>query len=205
MRQAGVVKHTTIGFAVAATMLVACGGEPADSVRVPGAPAGGDARPSLPIASSTTSLAPSTSAPSDMAAATTTTTISPSPTTTVAPAAPTTVPTTTLAPASPTTVAPPATPAPTTTEFVYVAEPAEGALRSGVEGPRSLKVQQDLIALGILPATAADSKYGPGTASGVRRFQESQGLVVDGIAGPITLAALAAAVAAIPAPTTTVA
>ena len=86
---------------------------------------------------------------------------------------------------------------------MYVAEPAEGPLRVGVEGPRSLKVQQDLILLDYLPATAADSKYGPGTAAGVRRFQEAEGLVVDGVAGPNTLAALAAAVAAASAPPAT--
>ncbi len=86
---------------------------------------------------------------------------------------------------------------------MYSPEPAEGALRVGVEGPRSLQVQQNLIALGILPATAADSKYGPGTAAGVRRFQESRGLVVDGVAGPATLSALAAAVTELTAPATT--
>jgi peptidoglycan hydrolase-like protein with peptidoglycan-binding domain len=85
---------------------------------------------------------------------------------------------------------------PTTTELVYVAELPQGALFVGVEGPRSLAVQQQLISLAILPSTAADSKYGPGTAAGVRRFQESQGLIVDGVAGPITLAALASAVTA---------
>jgi murein L,D-transpeptidase YcbB/YkuD len=174
--------------------LAACGGEPSDSVVVPGAPPGGDPRPSV----STVAPAPTTRPPSKVARTTTTvapavaTTTTVAPTTTVA-VTPTVAPTT--VPAATTTVAP------TTTELVYSPEPADGALSIGVEGPRSLKVQQDLISLGILPSTAADSKYGPGTASGVRRFQDSQDLVVDGVAGPITLAALAAAVAAPPATT----
>ena len=170
--------------------LAACGGEPSDSVVVPGAPPGGDPRPSI----STIAPAPTTSPPNTVARTTTTVAV----TTTVAPtttvAATTTVPTTTV-PAPTTTVAP------TTTELVYSPESADGALRIGVEGPRSLKLQQDLISLGILPASAADSKYGPGTAAGVRRFQDSQGLIVDGVAGPNTLGALAAAVAAPPATT----
>ncbi len=172
--------------------LAACGGDPADSVDVPGVPPGGDPRPSI----STIAPAPTTSPPSTVARTTTTVAA----TTTVAPtttATTTTVPTTTV-PASTTTVAP------TTTELVYSPEPADGALRVGVEGPRSLEVQQNLIALGILPSTAADSKYGPGTAAGIRRFQESQSLVVDGVAGPVTLAALTAAVAAVAPPTTTI-
>lgn len=121
-------------------------------------------------------------------------------TTTVVPA--TIVETTTTLPAT-TVPAATTTVAPTTTELVYSPEPADGALRVGVEGPRSLAVQQQLISLGILPSTAADSKYGPGTAAGVRRFQESQGLIVDGVTGPNTLAALTAAVAALPPPPTT--
>jgi peptidoglycan hydrolase-like protein with peptidoglycan-binding domain len=166
--------------------LAACGGEPSDSAGVPGAPPGGDPRPSI----STVAPAPTTRPPSTVARTTTTTTVAP--TTTIA--VTTTVAPTTL-PAATTTVAP------TTTELVYSPETADGALSVGVEGPRALKVQQDLIALGILPSTAADSKYGPGTAAGVRRFQESQGLVVDGVAGPNTVAALTAAVAAPPATT----
>ncbi len=126
---------------------------------------------------------------------TVTQTVTPNATPPTSSAASATVSTTTVAASTTTTVAP------TTTELVYVAELPEGALFVGVEGPRSLAVQQQLIALAILPSTAADSKYGPGTAAGVRRFQESQGLIVDGVAGPITLAALAAAVAAGPATT----
>jgi peptidoglycan hydrolase-like protein with peptidoglycan-binding domain len=170
--------------------LAACGGEPSDTVVVPGAPPGGDPRPSI----ITIAPAPTTRPPTTVARTTTTiaATTTVAPTTTIA--VTTTVPPTTV-PAATTTVAP------TTTELVYSPEPADGALRVGVEGPRSLQVQQDLIALGALPSTAADSKYGPGTAAGVRRFQESQGLIVDGVAGPNTLAAITAALAAPPATT----
>lgn len=92
---------------------------------------------------------------------------------------------------------PPTTaPAPTTTELVYVDEPAEGGLRFGVEGPRSKQLQADLISLGHLPAGADDGLFGPGTAGGVRRFQEANALVVDGVAGPVTLAAVASAIEA---------
>lgn len=177
------MRGAAIGVIVLLT-LASCGGEPADSVVVPGAPPGGDPRPSV----STIAPAPTTSPPSTVARTTTTVTSTTlAPTTSVV--APTTAVPTTTTPAAVTTLAP------TTTTLVYSPESADGPLRVGMEGPRTLKVQQDLIALGILPSTAADSKYGPGTAAGVRRFQESKGLVVDGVAGPNTLAALAAAVA----------
>ena len=186
---------------VSAIMLLslgACGGEPADSVAAPGVPAAGDVRPPI----STIAPAPTTRPPTTVERTTTTVTVTPTVTPNATPptssAASATVSTTTVAASTTTTTT---TLAPTTTELVYVAELPEGALFVGVEGPRSLAVQQQLIALAILPATAADSKYGPGTAAGVRRFQESQGLIVDGVAGPVTLAALAAAVAAGPATT----
>ena len=184
---------------VSAIMLLslgACGGEPADSVAAPGVPAAGDVRPPI----STIAPAPTTRPPTTVERTTTTVTVTPTVTPNATPppssAASATVSTTTVAASTTST-----TVAPTTTELVYVAELPEGALFVGVEGPRSLAAQQQLIALAILPSTAADSKYGPGTAAGVRRFQESQGLIVDGVAGPVTLAALAAAVAAGPATT----
>lgn len=110
------------------------------------------------------------------------------------PATTLTGPTTTVAPEI--TVPPTTEPAPTTTELIYVDEPAEGALQFGVEGPRSKQLQADLIVLGHLPAGADDGLFGPGTAGGVRRFQESSELVVDGVAGPVTLAAVANAIKA---------
>ena len=95
------------------------------------------------------------------------------------------------------TVPPTTEPAPTTTELVYVEESAEGGLRFGDEGPRSQQLQADLIVLGYLPAGANDGFFGPGTAGGVRRFQEASNLVVDGVAGPITLGAVASAIEAL--------
>jgi len=198
VRQAGGVKRVTIAALTATALLAACGGEASESVGIPGAPPGGDTRPPISIATRPTEPV-ADSIPTEPA---TTTSTEPAPTTSAAPSTttatsepPATEPTsTTTVPATTTTVAP------TTTELVYEAEPVEGPLRVGVEGPRSLLVQQQLITLGILPSTAADSKYGPGTAGGVRRFQESKGLVVDGVAGPNTQAALAEAVAAASAP-----
>lgn len=182
------MRKATWGVLVVAA-LSACGGEPADSVVVPGAPPGGDPRPSIStVAPAPTTAPPSTTAPTTTTPANTPTTTTPT-TTTVAP---------TTTAASTTTIATTTTaPAPTTTVLVYVAEPAEGPLTVGVEGPRSLAVQQQLITLGILPSSAADSKYGPGTAAGVRRFQELNDLVTDGVAGPNTLAALDAAISAL--------
>lgn len=182
---------------VVALIATACGNqEPASGVGVPG---GDPVRTTLTRPSPDSSPDSSTSVP-DSTPPTTTTTLAPA----------TTTPTTTIAvvattvPATPTTSVPPST-APaattTTTEFVYVAEPAEGTLRAGFEGPRSLQLQRDLIALGFLPAGADDGQYGPGTAGGVRRFQDANSLVIDGVAGPITQAAVAQAIAELPQPT----
>jgi peptidoglycan hydrolase-like protein with peptidoglycan-binding domain len=171
--------------------LTACAGEPSDRVAVPGAPPGGDTRPAI----NTAAGASTTDRP---AASTTTLALTPS-------LAPTTVATTSPVSTLPVTTVPEptTTPAPTTTELVYSPEPADGPLTVGVEGPRSLLVQQQLVALAILPSTAADSKFGPGTAAGIRRFQEAEGLIIDGVAGPITVIALAAAFAALAPPPTT--
>jgi cytoskeletal protein RodZ len=66
------------------------------------------------------------------------------------------------------------------------------SLRPGDEGERVRQLQTDLVALGYSTG-GIDGKYGPATEEAVREFQESSGLVVDGIAGQATLAALAEA------------
>ena len=57
------------------------------------------------------------------------------------------------------------------------------ALRGGAGGSVTMALQR---ALGV----AADGEYGPITRAAVRSFQQSRGLLVDGIAGPQTLGAL---------------
>lgn len=168
-------------------MLNGCGVDPASNAAVPGAPLGNDQRPSI-----STIVDPMTSAPSTTAAATATTAEVVEST---APATTLVEPTTTSAPG--TTVPATTDPAPTTPELVYVDELAEGVLRFGMKGPRSQQLQADLIALGHLPAGADDGLFGPGTAGGVRRFQETSDLVIDGVAGPVTLAALTTAIEAL--------
>jgi len=64
-------------------------------------------------------------------------------------------------------------------------------LRRGSRGEDVLALQRDLATLGY--ALDADGAYGPGTAEAVRRFQSDHGLTADGIAGPLTLAAVARA------------
>lgn len=57
-------------------------------------------------------------------------------------------------------------------------------------------LQHRLAAVGASPGPI-DGRYGPLTARAVERFQSAHGLEVDGIAGPITLAALTAPVPAV--------
>ncbi|MFA5778435.1 MAG: peptidoglycan-binding domain-containing protein [Candidatus Paceibacterota bacterium] len=50
--------------------------------------------------------------------------------------------------------------------------------------------QTKLIKLGYLAEGQADGKKGPKTTSAVRQFQKDNGLVSDGLIGPITIKAL---------------
>ncbi len=73
-----------------------------------------------------------------------------------------------------------------------VAKPAASAgqptLRLGATGPAVTSLQQWLNANGTTLAT--DGKFGPATLAAVKAFQKKRGLVVDGIVGPATWAAL---------------
>jgi peptidoglycan DL-endopeptidase CwlO len=62
-----------------------------------------------------------------------------------------------------------------------------GALATGGGGQSAATVT---MALQRLLGVAADGEYGPITRAAVRTFQQSRGLLVDGIAGPQTLGAL---------------
>jgi hypothetical protein len=94
---------------------------------------------------------------------------------------PTTAPTT--APTVPTT--------PTTTPKPSLTVPAAG-LKPGATGAAVKQLQRALKSVGYSPG-AIDGSYGPSTESAVKRFQQAQGLVADGIAGTKTIAALKAA------------
>jgi cell wall-associated NlpC family hydrolase len=70
-------------------------------------------------------------------------------------------------------------------------------LRKGASGAFVVECQEDLLKLGYdLAHYGADGKYGNITMREVRKFQAAQGLVVDGICGPMTWAALDAAIGA---------
>lgn len=62
-------------------------------------------------------------------------------------------------------------------------------LRYGDEGAQVITLQNRLITLGYLTGTA-DGKYGANTKAAVKAFQKANNLGTDGVAGPLTLAAL---------------
>ena len=72
------------------------------------------------------------------------------------------------------------------------------ALRQGDRGEEVAALQRQLQASGYFAANVT-SYYGPITAEAVRSFQRAQGLAVDGIAGPQTMAVLGQPVSAAPA------
>lgn len=104
----------------------------------------------------------------------------------------TTQTTTEATPTTPTITTAPETTTPTTPTTTEATTPEAESLRPGAEGPRVRQLQDDLVALGYSTG-GVDGKYGPATERAVRAFQTSSGLVVDGVAGPATLAALAQA------------
>ena len=109
------------------------------------------------------------------------------PPTTAGPTTTTAAPTTTTTAPATTTTAPPPTTAPPTT-----APPAPPGLRPGAEWPEVVALQTSLSALGFWLGEA-DGRYAHLTEQAVMAFQKANGLARDGIAGPQTLQALAAA------------
>ena len=91
----------------------------------------------------------------------------------------------------------PATTAPTTASAsTQPAAPTATApattLKPGATGAQVKALQRSLQALGY-PAGKIDGQYGPGTKKALAAFQKAHGLTADGVLGPKSLAALAAA------------
>lgn len=78
--------------------------------------------------------------------------------------------------------------------------PSHPLLRSGSRGPAVIELQQALSKLGYNPGPI-DGIFGQKTEAAVRAFQSAKGLVVDGIVGPKTWAAIDSALKNLPKPT----
>ncbi|MBO7663222.1 MAG: peptidoglycan-binding protein, partial [Clostridia bacterium] len=79
--------------------------------------------------------------------------------------------------------------------------PTHKTIRKGSTGPEVVECQEDLIQLNYdLSPYGADGKFGAKTESAVKAFQTASGLKADGIVGPLTWAALDAAVGPQPEP-----
>jgi len=76
--------------------------------------------------------------------------------------------------------------------FVIGAYQAVQAAGPGDTGTEVTEVQMRLKAFGY--TVTVDGKYGPQTTKAVKSWQKSNGLSVDGVAGPVTLASLRGAV-----------
>jgi cell wall-associated NlpC family hydrolase len=79
-------------------------------------------------------------------------------------------------------------PAPTANNVVYNSDTT--VLKNGMKGEAVLAVQRRLVSLGYL--SSADGDFGSQTEQALRRFQSASGILSDGEAGPITVAALSA-------------
>lgn len=80
--------------------------------------------------------------------------------------------------------------------FAAGTPPKPATLRRGDKGPEVAQLQEVLIRLGHLSQRARGSAigmFGPATEKAIKSFQASAGVVVDGVAGPQTRAALEAA------------
>lgn len=73
--------------------------------------------------------------------------------------------------------------------------PTGEVLRPGASGAPVTALQKALTALGLDPG-GVDGSYGPSTQAAVTAFQRQKGLTADGIAGPMTIAAINEALAA---------
>lgn len=77
----------------------------------------------------------------------------------------------------------------------------ERLLRNGCEGPDVQEMQELLIRLGYgLGKWGADADFGDATEMAVLAYQRACGLEADGVVGPLTLAAMEAAIEALEAP-----
>ena len=74
-------------------------------------------------------------------------------------------------------------------DYVAVAAESTSLLRQGSRGSEVRTLQEQLILLGYLNDTA-DGIFGAKTLAAVRKYQSVNGLGIDGIAGPLTRAAV---------------
>src|SRR5215468_9734130 len=78
-------------------------------------------------------------------------------------------------------------------------EKSMDVLREGASGPGVEELQKKLQAVGFPPG-AIDGQFGPGTEAAVVAFQQSHGLLADGVVGPRTASTLGFAEGDIPPP-----